>query len=499
MGFMYATNCSSWQFAFCQGEPCRTYKSCKGCMSDSFCGWCGATNTCTEGDAAGSYGEFCPRGWVHSPMHTGVGVRNQNDLLLSPRQVHEEKSRLGEFCEANTQEQRHMIQEKMESESKRQNRLKKLRETCLPCEGTWPNCVCKGTEEMPTRLRPLTEEMVARQADEAFKVDHSLPRNGTEKGKWNHGKGLKPFGAACFDDGACSSNQCADRCCKPETRGCSGHGVCDQRGDCVCEEGWLPGSCNITLVEHEAMKARVFPTGSTGATGVAEPAKPAPAPEAPALDEPYFDLNTTEGVMAKAKWMMEKKMNESIVNARNNRAAIKQNTKVVKEDIDAMQKALNDKLAMRAKLAQEEVETTRSEMNTKRREETMKYDEAKQFEAEKRLANDRQKRMEAEKEAAAKESTAGLEQINAAKAENEMRAARALQVDQKADLADSESKKASEAGSKLAALREQQKTLESEEQSSLNNGKAMANDAKVSQILHETKNKLAQESTRRAT
>ena len=126
-------------------------------------------------------------------------------------------------------------------------------------------------------------------------------------------------------------------------------------------------------------------------------------------------------------------------------------------------------------------------------------DEAKQFEAEKRLANDRQKRMEAEKEAAAKESTAGLEQINAAKAENEMRAARALQVDQKADLADSESKKASEAGSKLAALREQQKTLESEEQSSLNNGKAMANDAKVSQILHETKNKLAQESTRRAT
>ena len=75
----------------------------------------------------------------------------------------------------------------------------------------------------------------------------------------------------------------------------------------------------------------------------------------------------------------------------------------------------------------------------------------------------------------------------------------ALQVDQKADLADSESKKASEAGSKLAALREQQKTLESEEQSSLNNGKAMANDAKVSQILHETKNKLAQESTRRAT
>eukprot|EP00942_MAST-04A_sp_MAST-4A-sp1_P006459 g6459.t1 len=204
-------------------------------------------------------------------------------------------------------------------------------------------------------------------------------------------------------------------------------------------------------------------------------------------------------------------------------------TKVVKEDIDAMQKALNEKLATRAKLAQEEMENTRSEMNTKRREETMKYDEAKnkildaqqnlvkqqdtkrieteresksaqdeakQFEAEKKLANDRQKKMENEKESAAKESVAGLQQINAAKAENEMRAARALQVDQKAELADSESKKAAEAGIKLAALKEQQKATEGEEQSSLQNGKAVANDAKVSQIMQETKNRLAQESAR---
>ena len=233
--------------------------------------------------------------------------------------------------------------------------------------------------------------------------------------------------------------------------------------------------------------------------------------------------------MAKAKWMMEKKMNESIHQSRTNRVQIKENTKVVKEDIDAMQKALNEKLATRAKLAQEEMENTRSEMNTKRREETMKYDEAKnkildaqqnlvkqqdmkrieteqqsksaqdeakQFEAEKKLANDRQKKMENEKESAAKESVAGLQQINAAKAENEMRAARALQVDQKAELADSESKKAAEAGIKLAALKEQQKAAEGEEQSSLQNGKAVANDAKVSQIMQETKNRLAQESAR---
>ena len=41
-----------------------------------------------------------------------------------------------------------------------------------------------------------------------------------------------------------------------------------------------------------------------------------------------------------------------------------------------------------------------------------------------------------------------------------------------------------------------QKAVENEEQSSLNNGKAMANDAKVSQIMQETKNRLAQESTK---
>ena len=107
--------------------------------------------------------------------------------------------------------------------------------------------------------------------------------------------------------------------------------------------------------------------------------------------------------------------------------------------------------------------------------------------------------MEVEKEAAAKDSTAGLEQINAAKAENEMRAARALQADQK-PMWPIVSKKAVGLESKLAALREQQKAVENEEQSALNNGKAMANDAKVSQIMQETgKNKLAQESTRRGT
>jgi len=40
---------------------------------------------------------------------------------------------------------------------------------------------------------------------------------------------------------------------------------------------------------------------------------------------------------------MEKKMNESIHQSRSNRVQIKENTKVVKEDIDAMQKALNEK------------------------------------------------------------------------------------------------------------------------------------------------------------
>ena len=88
---------------------------------------------------------FAPgRTWVHSPMHSGVGVRHRSDLLLTARPVAAERSRLGEACEANDQEERRRIQEKMEAEELWQARVKRMRKSCAPCLGIWPARDCKA-------------------------------------------------------------------------------------------------------------------------------------------------------------------------------------------------------------------------------------------------------------------------------------------------------------------------------------------------------------------
>jgi hypothetical protein len=237
--FMYLTNCSSYQFAFCAQTPCEGYNTCGKCLADSFCGWCAGSGKCAEGDAAGSFQEFCPRGWVHSPMHAGVGVRHRSDLLLTARQVAAERDRLGDFCEANTEEQRRAIQEKMEDENTRQERLRRLQESCAPCTGVWPNCQCEPSA-FPVQLRPLAEEQVARAAgtEEATGV-----KDGTE---------LKVAGLQCMLDEKCESGTCVERCCKDEVNGCNGHGSCDEKGDCACEEGWTGTSCDEKVEEKVA-------------------------------------------------------------------------------------------------------------------------------------------------------------------------------------------------------------------------------------------------------
>merc|ERR1711871_884384 len=530
MGFMYATNCSSWQFAFCQGEPCRTYTSCKGCMSDAFCGWCGATNTCTEGDAAGSYGEFCPRGWIHSPMHTGVGVRRRNDLLLSPLQVHEEKARLGEFCEANDQETRKAIQEKMENEHSRVARLKRLRETCLPCSGKWPNCQCEGVGEL-TKLRPLTEEMVAREADEAIKVDTSLPRNGTEEGKWDHGKGLKKNGAQCFDDGACSSGMCADRCCKPQTNGCSGHGVCDSTGECICEEGYTTRTCGMTTEEYAEQENTTsatgpvdFATGTTGTAASANQANAEPKQELGPEAVKQYDTNTTEGILGMARDMMSKKSHEVAVKAQEEQASLKEATKNVNTDIDAMQKALNDKLALRQTLAREESDAVNKEINAKQNEEKMKFEESKEkinaaqeelvrkqnakkvnsakqasndrMEAERlaqesKLAMEKAKRMDEEKTSAEAEEVNGKKAMAQSKSEDEMRNARITQKTVEAAQAQMDASKVLDNKAKAQALKDQAKAAEDQQQEVDANRKALERRAQSAKVFAETQKRLA--------
>ena len=230
--FMYLTNCSSYQFSYCAQSPCEQYPSCSQCLADSFCGWCAGSNKCAEGDAAGSFQEFCPRGWVHSPMHSGVGVRHRSDLLLTSRQVAAERERLGDFCEANTQEQRRAIQEQMEDEKTRNARLLRLQQSCAPCTGVWPNCQCEP-DAFPLQLRPLAEEQVARGANEEAEGRQDAPK-----------KELKDNGAACVLDDKCSSGTCVDRCCREEVNGCSGHGECDEIGGCLCEEGYDGNDCS---------------------------------------------------------------------------------------------------------------------------------------------------------------------------------------------------------------------------------------------------------------
>ena len=55
------------------------------------------------------------------------------------------------------------------------------------------------------------------------------------------------------DDGACSSNQCADRCCKPETRDAVAM-VYVTSAEIGNEEGWLPKYDNVTLVDRSLVE-----------------------------------------------------------------------------------------------------------------------------------------------------------------------------------------------------------------------------------------------------
>ena len=244
--FMYATNCSSWEFSFCSANSCQDYKGCGDCLKDQFCGWCPSTNKCLEGDSAGSteVGEYCPRGWLHSPLHSGFGEEQRYDSLLSPSQRKVQQGHLSDYCVANDMETRVAIAEKMMDEKKRQERLRLARETCAPCTGTWPNCHC-GQDIVLNEPKPVEKLQVTRNGDEADGVDQSLPRNDTVETVINHGKPAFGVGAICKESSECGSKICrGGHCCSIESNGCSGNGVCNERGSCICKEGWFGPECN---------------------------------------------------------------------------------------------------------------------------------------------------------------------------------------------------------------------------------------------------------------
>jgi hypothetical protein len=121
--FMYATNCSAWSFSYCTASSCADYKGCGDCLKDQFCGWCPSTGKCMEGDAAGSteVGGYCPRGWLHSPLHSNFGSDQRYDSLLSPSQKKVQMGHLNDYCSANNMETKMMIAEK-NARGKRQTR-----------------------------------------------------------------------------------------------------------------------------------------------------------------------------------------------------------------------------------------------------------------------------------------------------------------------------------------------------------------------------------------
>ena len=130
---------------------------------------------------------ICPRGWPHSPLHSQFGTDQRYDSLLSPTQKKVQEGHLHDYCSANTMETKMMIAEKMQEEKERQEKLRKARETCLPCAGTWPNCECGGNVQA-LKNRDIKKLQVTRAGDEADGVDQTLPRNDTIKSLLNYGK-----------------------------------------------------------------------------------------------------------------------------------------------------------------------------------------------------------------------------------------------------------------------------------------------------------------------
>ena len=104
-------------------------------------------------------------------------VENYNKCLESKQKMHDMSQQyLGQIQLLN----------KMQEENARQERLRTARETCLPCQGTWPNCMCGGN--IQTGNQAIKKLQVTREKDEADGVDQTLPRNDTVQSNMNYGK-----------------------------------------------------------------------------------------------------------------------------------------------------------------------------------------------------------------------------------------------------------------------------------------------------------------------
>lgn len=240
--------------------------------------------------------------------------------------------------------------------------------------------------------------------------------------------------------------------------------------------------------------------------------------------KPSYDTNSTEGILSMARNMMSERVKETAEKAKHAQEAIKVEATVVNQDIDAMQKALNDKIATRQRLAREESDSMGSELRAKQNEEKLKFEEANdkiqraqsdlakqqglkkihmeqeatnakqtadRLERERTLAIDKQKKLEGERSAAVAEEAQNKKAIAAGAAESEMRNARVTQQNMQADAAAAEAAKANEAKSKAQALDDEQKALKRQAEEAEANKQGLAKAAAADKVLSEAQRNVA--------
>jgi hypothetical protein len=248
--FMNMANCSAWQFSMCVAEPCLQHTTCETCSNDPICGWCAATNKCTEGDIAGSAKEFCPRGWMVSPYSAAFTKYNDaeynDDDDFFPRDQKQQfafQKVIKDKCLLNQKETEQMITTKVNEEIDRQEKLRAKRERCYPCNGTWPECSCYKEDDLKVVVS-LRASMVKRRKDESQKIEKSLPRPDKISAKWNYGQDKVATGGACANDEECVSGSCSEQtCCKRSLNKCSGNGKCAAGVECQCNPGYGGKQC----------------------------------------------------------------------------------------------------------------------------------------------------------------------------------------------------------------------------------------------------------------
>lgn len=163
---MHQLGCQDWHFSFCpELAGCSKNKGCGNCINDPFCGWCASSATCSEGIVDGplaGLGEGCKVGYAHAPAAMAqkvfdVVALTTPDVMSSPEG---QRKSLADVCKsADKEAMKHNELVISEQEAINATLLDQL-QSCLPCTGDWPDCLCEGlsaeTNNVDVSYRPGT-------------------------------------------------------------------------------------------------------------------------------------------------------------------------------------------------------------------------------------------------------------------------------------------------------------------------------------------------------